>query len=71
MKRYLIIAALTLSAVAAAKSDCKADCAASKTACVNACRENGKTKKSAADCIKRMCDMVVQTCEGQCNGKKK
>jgi hypothetical protein len=75
--KLIVILALVFSTVAAAKEDCKAQCGAVRAPCAAACQDTGgagKTKKAAADCIKKMCEMAVTQCEAQCgagNGKKR
>ena len=73
MKAILLLALVFSTAAAAAKgADCKAQCDAVRGPCATACQDS-KNKKSAADCVKKMCGMAVQQCEASCgagNAKK-
>lgn len=69
--KLILTFALLFTTAALAKEDCKARCSAVRTQCVAACQDPGgagKTKKGAAECAKKMCEMAVQQCEGQCGG---
>ncbi len=73
MKRLAILALFLSTAALAGKDDCKQRCVAVKAPCVSACSDASKSKKDAAECAKKMCDMAVQQCEAQCgpaNAKK-
>jgi hypothetical protein len=78
MKLILALALVLSTAAAAKSSECKESCAAVRGPCAAACQDPngaGKTKKNAAECMKRMCEVAVQQCEQSCsggsNGKKR
>ena len=70
----LLAMVVSIAATAKEKDDCKARCAGVHASCVTSCddgKRNAKSKKQTADCVKNMCEVVVQHCEAECRGHAK